>query len=156
MTGDSDGEPTMAMLTADSLVNQRKTRKGTRSCWECKRRNIRCIFLASGETTCICCQRRRVPCISQEIPESLALSGKSNRGLGDRIARIEDALNDLLVRKGVGATLRIEDDVKPKEQYSLSDVSGPTSVSFRAPPTPDEVSGNRPLQATRVFFLTIS
>lgn len=53
---------------------RRKVRKGTRSCWECKRRKIRCIFASSEDVTCIGCQRRRAPCVSQELPEDLSLS----------------------------------------------------------------------------------
>ncbi|KAH8693638.1 hypothetical protein BGW36DRAFT_429679 [Talaromyces proteolyticus] len=118
----------MVTPNPESVANQRRVRKGTRSCWECKRRKIRCIFPTSGDATCVFCQRRRVPCIGQEIPESLALAGKGNRGLGDRIARIEDAMKDLL-------------DSKEELQQKGHDVvrvyaSDPTPSSVRAPPTP--------------------
>ncbi|KAL6232448.1 hypothetical protein BDW75DRAFT_19720 [Aspergillus navahoensis] len=54
-------------------AKRRKVRKGTHSCWECKRRKMKCrfdprIFSAS----CNGCRRRGSPCISQEFPEDLA------------------------------------------------------------------------------------
>lgn len=51
---------------------RRKVRKGTHSCWECKRRKMKCRFdprIAS--TSCNGCRRRGSPCISQEFPEDL-------------------------------------------------------------------------------------
>ena len=127
-------------------ANQRKVRKGTRSCWECKRRKIRCIFPASGESTCVCCQRRRLPCVGQEIPEDLALARKGNRGLGDRIARVEDAMKDLLDSKVIVAASQIEGESQQKGQCSVSDAlsSDLTPSSVRALPTPAEVSGTQP------------
>ncbi|CRG82825.1 Putative transcription factor SEF1 [Talaromyces islandicus] len=79
----------------------------------------------SGEATCVHCQRRRIPCIGQEIPESLALAGKGNRGLVDRISKIEDAMKDLVAGKEshIGDTLG-------------NDASGLTPSSDRAPSTP--------------------
>jgi hypothetical protein len=52
---------------------RRKVRKGTHSCWECKRRKMKCRFdprIASA--SCNGCRRRGSPCISQEFPEDLA------------------------------------------------------------------------------------
>ncbi|PYH99838.1 hypothetical protein BO71DRAFT_367866 [Aspergillus ellipticus CBS 707.79] len=45
---------------------RRKVRKGTQSCWECKRRKVRCIFASAAETICNNCRRRGTVCISQE------------------------------------------------------------------------------------------
>lgn len=57
---------------AHGQVKRRKVRKGTHSCWECKRRKMKCRFdprIAS--TSCNGCQRRGSPCISQEFPDDL-------------------------------------------------------------------------------------
>ncbi|KAK9234316.1 hypothetical protein V1525DRAFT_438926 [Lipomyces kononenkoae] len=131
----------MVTPSPESVANQRKVRKGTRSCWECKRRKIKCIFPESGEATCVSCQRRRVPCIGQEIPESLALARKGNRGLGDRIARIEDAMKDLFASKDIAAVSQIEEESQQKGQCPQSDAlrahaSDLTPSSVRAPATP--------------------
>ncbi|OJD15362.1 hypothetical protein AJ78_04367 [Emergomyces pasteurianus Ep9510] len=49
------------------LPKKRKVRKGTQSCWECKRRKIRCTFAAPTETICDGCRSRQTKCISQEF-----------------------------------------------------------------------------------------
>ncbi|KAL2820185.1 hypothetical protein BDW59DRAFT_151021 [Aspergillus cavernicola] len=51
-------------------AKRRKVRKGTHSCWECKRRKMKCRFdprIVSA--SCNGCRRRGSPCISQEFPE---------------------------------------------------------------------------------------
>ncbi|PLB44870.1 hypothetical protein P170DRAFT_391292 [Aspergillus steynii IBT 23096] len=51
-------------------AKRRKIRKGTHSCWECKRRKMKCRFdprIVSA--SCNGCRRRGSPCISQEFPE---------------------------------------------------------------------------------------
>lgn len=118
----------------------RKVRKGTRSCWECKRRKIKCIFPTSGESSCIFCQRRRIACIGQEIPESLARAKENNRGLGDRISRIEDALKDLLQRKETQIPGHGVQRPQEETRIPLSEPSDPAVLSVRAPPTPAKVS----------------
>ncbi|KAH8586191.1 hypothetical protein B0O99DRAFT_529202 [Bisporella sp. PMI_857] len=67
----------------ESEAKRRRLRKGTHSCWACKRRKVRCSF-ASLETdgigtgaatgTCLNCQRRGTKCISQELPEDRSVS----------------------------------------------------------------------------------
>jgi hypothetical protein len=52
---------------------RRKVRKDAHSCWECKRRKMKCRFdprIVSA--SCNGCRRRGSPCISQEFPEDLA------------------------------------------------------------------------------------
>ncbi|KAI1629981.1 putative Zn(II)2Cys6 transcription factor [Exophiala viscosa] len=48
---------------------RRRVRKGTHSCWECKRRKVRCNFASAADTICITCRRRGTKCVSQELPE---------------------------------------------------------------------------------------
>ncbi|RAK94797.1 uncharacterized protein BO80DRAFT_312674, partial [Aspergillus ibericus CBS 121593] len=73
---------------------RRRVRKGSRSCWECKRRKIRCRFAAPDDAICIGGQHRRADCVSQEMPEDLSAARRGNRQLGDRIARIEEVMKD--------------------------------------------------------------
>ncbi|KAM0258935.1 hypothetical protein ACHAQJ_003591 [Trichoderma viride] len=78
-------------------AKRRKIRKGTRSCWECKRRKIRCVFdNAAEDALCFGCQRRGTTCVSQEFPEEERSGGRA-RQMGDRIVRVE-ALVEQLVR----------------------------------------------------------
>ncbi|KAB5545756.1 hypothetical protein GE09DRAFT_967838 [Coniochaeta sp. 2T2.1] len=79
-------------------TKRRKIRKGTRSCWECKRRKIRCNFGSASDAVCIGCQRRGTHCLSQEYPEEASRPAERGQQIGDRIVRVE-ALVEQLVRK---------------------------------------------------------
>ncbi|KAH6855967.1 hypothetical protein B0I37DRAFT_366212 [Chaetomium sp. MPI-CAGE-AT-0009] len=99
----SESSPGQGMDFSASL-RRRKVRKGTRSCWECKRRKIRCMLASPGDATCIGCQHRRVPCVPQELPGDLSLSPakKDNQRLGQRIARVEKLMKDFLASRHDG------------------------------------------------------
>ncbi|KAK4152462.1 hypothetical protein C8A00DRAFT_16213 [Chaetomidium leptoderma] len=75
-----------------------KVRKGTRSCWECKRRKVRCTFARPADSLCNGCRRRATPCISQEFPDAPALVGSSSKpaGVEDRLGRVEELVEQLL------------------------------------------------------------
>lgn len=51
---------------ASPLPKRRNIRKGTLSCWECKRRKTRCTFATSTSTVCDGCRSRQTKCLSQE------------------------------------------------------------------------------------------
>ncbi|KAK0657628.1 hypothetical protein B0T16DRAFT_402194 [Cercophora newfieldiana] len=57
-----------AKMTEPAL-KRRKLRKGTQSCWECKRRKTRCTFVSPRESVCDGCRSREVQCVSQEFCE---------------------------------------------------------------------------------------
>ncbi|KAF2259087.1 hypothetical protein CC78DRAFT_476397 [Lojkania enalia] len=76
-------------------AKRRKVRKGTRSCWECKRRKVRCSFATPSDEVCVPCCRRGATCISQEFPEDLVQT-ESTRGQTDRIVRVETLLKKLV------------------------------------------------------------
>lgn len=66
----------------------RKVRKGTHSCWECRRRKVKCIFASSEAAACITCDRRGTECVSQEDlegadPEDIESSYASQRPIED-------------------------------------------------------------------------
>ncbi|GLA16332.1 hypothetical protein AnigIFM62618_002904 [Aspergillus niger] len=75
-------------------TKRRKVRKGTRSCWECKRRKVRCIFSPSTGTICDNCRRRGSRCISQELPDSPIFT--SNDSVDARLDRVERFLAQLV------------------------------------------------------------
>lgn len=85
---------------AKASAKRRKTRKGTRSCWECKRRKVRCTFASSADDVCISCSKRNAECVSQEFPDERAPSAKS-RLVGDRFLRVEAMIAQLAERTGV-------------------------------------------------------
>ena len=88
--------------TADSEAKRRKIRKGTRSCWECKRRKIRCTFTSHRDTVCIGCRRRSTKCVSQEFPEEASAPADRSRFMGDRIVRVEALVEQLVKTVGAG------------------------------------------------------
>lgn len=47
---------------------RRKIRKGTTSCWECKRRKVRCSLVDGPGGVCKACQRRGTKCLTQDYP----------------------------------------------------------------------------------------
>ena len=74
---------------AHSVSKRRKLRKGTHSCWECKRRKMKCIFDPLANTAvCNGCRRRGGHCISQEFPEDVSLAAHVDRAhrMGDGIS----------------------------------------------------------------------
>ncbi|KAL7896310.1 hypothetical protein HDV64DRAFT_255797 [Trichoderma sp. TUCIM 5745] len=62
-----------------STPKRRKIRKGTQSCWECKRRKIRCTFATPTESVCDGCRSRRVKCLSQEYHDDTRLTPASDK-----------------------------------------------------------------------------
>ena len=57
-------------------TKRRRLRKGTHSCWECKRRKMKCIFDPLNNATSICngCRRRGSHCVSQDFPDVVSFS----------------------------------------------------------------------------------
>ncbi|KAI1110473.1 C6 zinc finger domain protein [Nemania sp. NC0429] len=78
------------------VAKRRKVRKGTRSCWECKRRKAKCVFDGEGTTVCVGCQRRHTRCVAQELPEELAPPTSASRHLSHRLSRVEDCIKGFL------------------------------------------------------------
>ncbi|KAF4890650.1 Dehydrocurvularin biosynthesis regulator [Colletotrichum fructicola] len=85
-------------LLADSTgptPKRRKLRKGTQSCWDCKRRKARCTFSADTPETCDSCKRRGVDCVSQEVTDQPPPPG-SNKHIVDRLGHVEALVTQLL------------------------------------------------------------
>jgi hypothetical protein len=93
---------------ASPEAKRRKVRKGTRSCWECKRRKIRCNFTSAADAVCIGCSRRGTHCVSQEYPEEASRPAEKGEPIGDRIVRVEALVEQLVkqvstARSAIGA-----------------------------------------------------
>lgn len=73
-------------------AKRKKLRKGTRSCWECKRKKIKCIFKSDGDVKCETCFRKGTNCVSQDLPDEAPAGGDQ---LHDRLGRVESLLTDL-------------------------------------------------------------
>ncbi|KAM0426412.1 hypothetical protein ACHAPT_008459 [Fusarium lateritium] len=74
---------------------RRKLRKGTQSCWECKRRKARCTFSPATKDVCDGCKHRGTECISQELADEPPPPG-SKKGLVDRLGQVEALVGQLL------------------------------------------------------------
>ncbi|KAJ5762258.1 transcriptional regulator family: Fungal Specific TF [Penicillium nucicola] len=84
-------------LRPDDLP-RKKIRKGTRSCWECKHRKVRCNFASDGDASCKECLARGTLCRSQDFPEPEKPRESDRTSLNDRMARVESMLEKLLLR----------------------------------------------------------
>jgi hypothetical protein len=82
----------------EPAAKRRKIRKGTRSCWECKGRKVRCTYTSSEDTVCDGCFRRGTDCVSQELPEQPLAQVDKKRRMTNRMFRVE-ALIERLVKK---------------------------------------------------------
>jgi hypothetical protein len=70
----------------DHTITQRKVRKGTHSCSECRRRKVKCVFSTPDSTTCAVCLRRGSRCFSQaDSPVPTIVSGVSVGAEADAI-----------------------------------------------------------------------
>ncbi|KAJ2981195.1 hypothetical protein NQ176_g2171 [Zarea fungicola] len=91
----ASAHPRPAGLPASSNgtpIKKRKVRKGTQSCWECKRRKIRCTFAAPTDSICDGCKSRQTKCISQEYQDEPPSAGRKV----DRIKRMESIIEGLV------------------------------------------------------------
>ncbi|KAI0844647.1 hypothetical protein F5Y00DRAFT_248261 [Daldinia vernicosa] len=139
----------------ETQTKRRKIRKGTRSCWECKRRKIRCIFASSEHVVCTGCQRRRVPCVTQDMPEDSSPARTGNRHLGDRISRVEDFVKDFLTSRHDGGINQIGGESR-QDRRSKSDSLELTQNSLLL--TPDSQGAaqtipNQPENETALHYL---
>ncbi len=82
-------ERVSSSTSVESEAKRRKIRKGTHSCWECKRRKIRCIPVPDGP--CQSCHQRGTACINQEISEGEIISSEMKNPL----VRVEALINQL-------------------------------------------------------------
>lgn len=73
-------------INAGPEAKRRKVRKGTFSCWECKRRKMKCIFEPVAHCPngpCNGCRRRGLKCIGQEFPEDSLFTNHAHRKSDD-------------------------------------------------------------------------
>lgn len=56
----------MDAIPDEHVAKRRKMRKGTHSCWECRRRKVKCLLALPNDAVCINCSRRGTSCIGQD------------------------------------------------------------------------------------------
>ncbi|KAI2625840.1 hypothetical protein GGR54DRAFT_517206 [Hypoxylon sp. NC1633] len=84
----------------DPEAKRRKIRKGTHSCWECRRRKTRCQYASAAAAVCVGCEARGSVCVSQEFPDEQPST--SERGLSQRLNKVEGLLEKLVDRLAPG------------------------------------------------------
>ncbi|VUC28757.1 unnamed protein product [Clonostachys rosea] len=94
---------------------RRKIRKGTQSCWECKRRKIRCTFATPADTTCDGCRSRKTKCVSQEFDDEKTLEHLHE----NRRNAAEKPIEETVIVNPVVATRAVSppDTVRKGHQY---------------------------------------
>ena len=91
----SDAMPPLDHTDTGRSPKRQKTRKGTRSCWACKRRKMKCTYARPADDVCIGCARRCLDCISQEFPDQDPGPSSNSRMVGVRIGRLESTIQQL-------------------------------------------------------------
>ncbi|KJZ71807.1 hypothetical protein HIM_08827 [Hirsutella minnesotensis 3608] len=131
---------------------QRKVRKGTSSCWECKRRKMKCLMPSPSDNVCIACRRRGSACVSQRYPEGTTPTTSVLRDR-DRIVRVEAMVqrlfNEVRFTGGDEAARTAASDGDPMADAATGEpVDGseltqcPSSLnSMSTRPTPDVADG---------------
>ncbi|KAL5415517.1 hypothetical protein PMIN03_002641 [Paraphaeosphaeria minitans] len=86
------------MPKEESLPTRKKMRKGTHSCFECRRRKIRCIYPVDNPNVCSECFARGSRCIDQEHADpEVVVDHRKN--LRERVSRLEALVDSLLEEK---------------------------------------------------------
>ncbi|OKL62328.1 hypothetical protein UA08_02282 [Talaromyces atroroseus] len=117
---------------ASAVPKRRKVRKGTQSCWECKRRKIRCTFATPTETICDGCRSRRTKCISQKFHDEAAQATRKV----DRLSRMESLVEELVNRSSVH-TPGLLHQVRPDQNENIQsgEAVGPCDTDYEPPPS---------------------
>ncbi len=103
---------------AGERAERRKVRKGTQSCWECKRRKIRCKFAAPQDATCDGCKRRKTSCISQEFPDVATSTGSTGQ-VEDRLGRVEALVEQLATSANTSGILNVSAGSPSRQSQDL-------------------------------------
>ncbi|OAP55553.1 hypothetical protein AYL99_10526 [Fonsecaea erecta] len=102
------------------------TRKGTKSCAECRRRKIRCIRRSEDAETCRSCDDRGLKCVAQVF--TLRPVHEQRIPSRHRIALLESEVTSL--RKAVR-------EIQSKLGYQVADLAGPASIQPASSPGDD-------------------
>ncbi|KAH9217426.1 hypothetical protein DL95DRAFT_105932, partial [Leptodontidium sp. 2 PMI_412] len=97
---------------------RKQVRKGTKSCWECKRRKVKCQLSSEDVPACSGCLARGTPCLSQEFPDERDTS--SGLQVGERLGRVERLLETLVAKGSAYEEETLQDNILTQESMVLS------------------------------------
>lgn len=142
-------------IDAGRSLKRRKTRKGTRSCWECKRRKVKCTYASPAEGICVGCARRCLDCVGQEFPEQDPGPSPKGRLVGDRIGRLESMIQQLTGQVGAQAASPSPPSV-PSRPPSTRRLEHQTlsQTLLAAYPSPSDLSITREICGNLALYLT--
>ncbi|RYP08991.1 hypothetical protein DL765_008608 [Monosporascus sp. GIB2] len=84
-------------------AKRRRIRKGTRSCWECKRRKVRCEFISPADAVCDGCRHRGTDCVGQDYAEDAPPPPVDrNHRIDDNMQMVEIIVREVLKSVGNG------------------------------------------------------
>lgn len=136
-----------------SSAKRRKTRKGTRSCWACKRRKEKCVFnqdMPAHDAVCLGCQRRGTRCVSQDLPDDLTSPPNGARQMADRLVRVENLVQTLLHQMGdddVPTTSALRNGGNAILTPAPTETGHPSSTTIQSTPTTTPIGLDRPMAA---------
>ncbi|KAI1260950.1 hypothetical protein F5Y18DRAFT_419807 [Xylariaceae sp. FL1019] len=120
-------------------VKRRRVRKGTRSCWECRRRKIRCQYASEEASICTGCESRDTNCVSQEFADEQTPT--SERRITQRLGRVEEML-EKLVEKIMPESYTIGQSGQHEETPSAASADDDDDLS-------DPTEGSHPLSSPK-------
>jgi len=95
----------------DVPTKRRKVRKGTKNCWECKRRKVSCIFSEPTNTACDNCIRRKATCIGQEYVAEFETFSNRPVEVEARLGRVEELLERLITNSSEATAPVCQQDI---------------------------------------------
>jgi hypothetical protein len=93
---------------ANVPTKRRKVRKGTRNCWECKRRKVSCTFSLPTNSACDNCIRRKATCIGQEYVAEPETPSNGPAEVETRLGRVESLLERLVTHSSEPTVRQLE------------------------------------------------
>ncbi|KAJ0415401.1 hypothetical protein BJY00DRAFT_304889 [Aspergillus carlsbadensis] len=122
-------------MLRNSTPRRKAVRKGTRSCWECRRRKVKCLPAADNISICAGCRERGTECRSQQEYVDDPCSPHTqpqpagDSALAQRVARVESLLETLVERMMPGQP----GELTPESIVATTNAAhGPLSTLSRA------------------------
>ncbi|CAK7218042.1 hypothetical protein SEUCBS140593_003409 [Sporothrix eucalyptigena] len=107
-------------------ARRRKVRKGTHSCWECRRRKIRCQFASPDDVVCIGCRARGSACRSQEFTDETPAPQQQvpEKKVAQRLDRLESMMEQLMTHVMAGPSQQQQQQQQHQQPRTSEDVFG--------------------------------
>ncbi|QYS92877.1 Zn(2)-C6 fungal-type domain-containing protein [Trichoderma simmonsii] len=147
--------------STSTKIERRKLRRGTTSCWECKRRKTRCHFEQSS-SACVSCKRRGSKCVLQHIEECLGTQAAEqpnhHANAGKRMEHLEDMVDQLVHQSTTHNTSNHypldRNDSAQQVQKSTSSSNPPRKLLPKLDKAPTRSSASSPNNGSKSLILS--